>query len=248
MMILTRLGRKILQTAFFKGDDMHAFNEYLIENFGRPLNQLSDTGFGNVLMDSNAVMISLDEMAESLPNIKQEFKQHFASVDALLITENGGEFELYFIEFKNMNFNRNSDRLMSKNLLNQCIFEIDKCEYGCEVLNDLRKCSKYLVDRHNVSMRSKPFDSLSVMYFFMKDYFEFESEQDCMKRLFELKKYFILVSRTESEFFPSKNRNNRKNSIINPLKFLNRLKPYHYDEISILSYEGFFKFMEMINS
>lgn len=106
---------------------MENFNQFLRTNFSSSLKDLSKTEFENNLIDSDAILIDLDLMARKLPEFNSKFKTIFASADSLLITKKCGKFQLYFIEFKNIDFNDKNDRLMSKYILNSCISKMKQC-------------------------------------------------------------------------------------------------------------------------
>lgn len=223
---------------------MEDFYQFLKSNFSSSITELSKTSFDNSLVENDCMLINLDEMSQKLPKFNSGIKTIFASADALLIRKNGDEFNLFFIEFKNIDFSDNKDRLMSKYILDECIGKMELCHHNCMHVDELSMCSKYLTDRYNVSLRSKPVDSISLIYHFMEYFFDGMSKT----KLFNFNKYFILVSRTKIEYNHLKNKNNKNNSIIAPLSFLSRLVPYYYDDVLVLSEKNFSGFLEMLNN
>ena len=73
----------------------------------------------------------------------------------------------------------------------------------------------------------------------MKEYYEIENDEDACNKLFNTDKFFFLVSNTESQYNPYKNKSNRQNTIIKPLDFLKRFEPYHYDAVFAVNESGF---------
>jgi len=128
-----------------------------------------------------------------------------------------------------------------KNYLKQ----MKKCKHNCEIYDDVEKLSEYLVDISHVSLRSKPSDSLSLFFHVMKNFYTEEDDEIneiYIKKLFECDKFFFLVSNTQAQYLPFKNKNNRQNTIIKPLNFLKRFEPYHYKMVFAVNKSGFDKY------
>ena len=131
---------------------------------------------------------------------------------------------------------------------------MEMCEHDCSIGIEIKKCSEELVDKSFAKLKTKPYDSLSIISFYMNDFFKDKSSEDCVEELFHIKKYYILVSKTKGQYNPimdiinpngpKKNKSNRNNNITKPLRFMTRLRPYHYDNIANINSDGF---KELIN-
>ena len=220
---------------------MHKFKNYLLEKYGKSIKELSETEFGNRLLDYDFQMISWDDVAEDFLNINDDFNNKFSSADALYILEKEDKVQLFFFEFKNIDYSNPEDYQMSKFHLNKCIEKIGDCPNDCKFYDEIKKYAERLVDESNVSLRSKPSDSLSLFYFMMINFFTVNDERDnnCKEKLFNLDKFFFLVSNTQQQYFFNKNKSNRHNSIVKPLSFLKRFEPYHYDMVFSINQSGF---------
>ena len=219
---------------------MQNFKKYLLNKYGKSIKELSETEFGNNLLDYDFQMISWDDVAEDFLNYNNDFNDKFSSVDALYILEKEDKVQLFFFEFKNVNYSIPEDYQMSKFHLNKCIKKMKDCPNDCKLYDDIEKFSERLVDESNVSLRSKPSDSLSLFYFMMNYFFsDGEIDNNCKEKLFKIDKFFFLVSNTEQQYYFNKNKNNRYNTIVRPLSFLKRLEPYHYDMVFSINTSGF---------
>ena len=84
-------------------------------------------------------------------------------------------------------------------------------------------------------------------YFFyiMKDFYKSDKDNEdneneiFIEKLSKCDKFFFLVSKTESQYLPFKNINNRQKSIIGPLSFLKKLEPYPYMMAFAVNKRGF---------
>lgn len=217
---------------------MHDLKIYLENKFGKPLNEISKTEFDNTLIDKKLEMISWDDAAEYFNKINDEFREEFSTADGLYIIEKENKNQLFFFEFKNINFSEKSDRQMGLFHLKNYLKQMKECEHDCDIYEDLEKISEYLVDISNVTIRSKPSDSISLFYQFMKEHYKIDDDEACDK-LFKTEKFFFLVSNTESQYIPFKNKSNRQNTIIKPLDFLKRFEPYHYKMVFAVNQSGF---------
>ena len=121
---------------------MQDLNNYLMENFGKPSNEIAKTEYDNTVIDKEFNMISFDDVAEDFDKRNNEFNDKFSSADGLLI-------------------------------------------------------------------------------------------------IFETEKFFFLVSKTQAQYIPFKNKSNRQKTIIQPLSFLKRFEPYHYNMILAVNKNGF---------
>lgn len=225
---------------------MHDLNNYLLRKYGKSIKELSETEYGNKLIDYDFQMISWDDVAEDFLKVNNEFNEKFSSADALYILEKEDKVQLFFFEFKNINYSSIEDSQMSKFHLNKCIDKMKFCSNDCEVYEDIKKHAEKLVDIAHVSLRSKPSDSISLFYHVMKNFFKDnynEKEDLCKEKLFKIEKFFFLVSNTHQQYAPfHKNKSNRYNNIVKPLSFLKRFEPYHYKMVFSVNDNGFHDF------
>lgn len=226
---------------------MHYLKSYLLQKYGKSVKELSNTEFGNNLLDYDFEMISLDDVAEDFLKFDKEFTEKFSSADALYILEKEDKIQLFFFEFKKINYSNIEDRQMSKFHLNKCIEQMENCTNGCELYEDIKKHAEKLVDISHVSLRSKPSDSISLFYNIMKNYFENkdsgDAEEKYIEKLFNMEKFFFLVSPTQAQYISfKKNKSNRYNNIIGPLSFLKRFEPYHFKMVFAVNDNGFHEF------
>lgn len=235
---------------------MQDFIDYLYENFGQSAERLAKTSEDNPLFEFDVQMIDLDEMAKQLQKSDRIYRGNdFATSDALFISNVDGEIVFHFIEFKNVDYGDVKDLKMSKYWLEECLSEMSKCEHECFIddkTNDIYKSKfpKYLVDRYNVSLRAKPFESISLVYLYLK---QFKSLDDdfCRNFLFDIDKKFYLVSKT-NKFLNHPFNKNKSNvhmaKMIGPFKPLTRLYPYHYSFARAISDDVFKEyFVDFIN-
>lgn len=218
---------------------MQDFKNYLMENFGKSVSEISSTEFDNVLVDKDFKMISWDDVATYFHENNDEFKHKFSSADGLYILEKDNKTQLFFFEFKNIDYSNDKDRQMSLYHLKNYLKQMNECDAECEIHDDIEKVSEYLVDVSHVSIRSKPSDSLSLFYYMMKEYYDLKDDESGIKKLFEADKFFFLISNTPAEYRPFKNKSNRKDTIIEPLNFLKRFEPYHYKMVFAVYKTGF---------
>lgn len=220
---------------------MQDLKEHLMKKFKKPISEISRTEFGNVLINKDDKMISWDDVATYFNETNDEFKDKFSTADGLFMRKKENKTQLFFFEFKNNDYSNVEDRQMSLFHLKNYLKQMKECENDCEIYDDIEKLSEYLVDKSHVSLRTKPYDSLSLFFHVMKDFYKTDDEK-CIENLFECDKFFFLVSNTKSEYLPFKNVNNRQNSIIRPLSFLKRLEPYHYKMAFAVNKKGFDRF------
>ena len=222
---------------------MHELTNYLMEKYGKSIKELSKTEFENELLDNDFQMISWDDVAEDFLKFNEDFDEKFASADALYILEKEDKIQLFFFEFKNMNYSTIEDSQLSKFHLNNCIDKMKHCNKECEIYNEIKEHAERLVDKSNVSLRSKPSDSLSLFYHVMKNFLKdkySKTDDECKEKLFKIDKFFFLVSKTQQQYAPfNKNKSNRYNTIVRPLTFLKRFEPYHYKMIFSVHETGF---------
>ena len=225
---------------------MEDFINYLTEHFGETAEKLAKTSQDNPLFDFDMQMIDLDKMAKQLPKLNGIYRgNQFATADALFISHENNELTFHFIEFKNVDYENERNLKMSKHWLEQCLSKMDECEHECFIndkTSDIYKSKflKYLVDKYNVSLRAKPFESISLIDIYLK---MFKSIDDEFSRnyLFNIKKNFYIVSKTNKFLnHPHKNMSNvHMANMIGPFKALTRLYPYHYSMARAISDDVF---------
>lgn len=236
---------------------MDSFKKYLLDKFGDTAKNLSKSDDGNCLVDDTCFMISLDKLSTELFNSHAEIKEKYASTDALYIVKRNNSFEFYFFEFKGKDFNSEEDKLQYLSKLKEHINEMENCEHDCEISKEIKKCSKELSDKSFLKLKIKPYDSLALIYFSMNDFFKSKSSKECVKELCNIKKFYILVSRTDGQYNPNlidltnpnsskKNKSNR-NNITKSLLFMKRLIPYHFDNVANLNSKNFKNLIHDLN-
>lgn len=216
---------------------MNSFKESILKEYGKSITELSKTGNENFLLNDEFVMVSLDDMASNL--LKSDI---LATTDALFINEKNGEF--HFIEFKNVDFSIKKDRLMAKYHLNKAMKFINNCEHGCPLVNDKSNFHKYLVDKYKLALRTKPFDSISLVYAYLCDYYG--NDKLAKEKLDNVKKYFWLVSKTTYEVnnpFSKNRQNNHRRNKKEFFNFLSKLKPYFYLDVFAVNINTFQHFI-----
>ena len=107
---------------------------------------------------------------------------------------------MHFIEFKNLDYEDTKDLKMSKYWLDKCLKQMKNCEKDCFINDKTSNISKsnfhkYLVDKNDVSLRVKPFESISLVFLYLK-LFKSDDEEYCKNFLFNIPKYYYLVSKT----------------------------------------------------
>ena len=230
---------------------MEDFINYLTKHFGKSTEKLAKTSEDNHLFDFDFQMIDLDKMAVQLPKLNSIYNgNQFATADALFISKENNEYTFHFIEFKNVDYEKEKDLKMSKYWLEECLSKMDECEHECFINDETSdiyksKFSKYLVDEYNVSLRAKPYESISLIDIYLK---MFKSVDDEFSRnyLFNIKKNFYIVSKTNKFLnHPHKNMSNvQMAKMIGPFKALTRLYPYHYSMARAISDDVFKEYIQ----
>ena len=236
---------------FFKVIFMEDFINYLTENFGETAEKLAKTSEDNSLFDFDLHMINLDKMARHLPKLNSIYNNNqFATADALFISKEDGEFTFHFIEFKNVDYEKEKDVKMSKYWLEECLKKMDECEHECFIndkTSNIHKSnfSKYLVDKYQVSLRGKPYESISLIDIYLKMFKQIDDEFS-RNFLFNIKKNFYIVSKTDKFLnHPHKNVSNvHMVKMIGPFKALTRLYPYHYSMARAISDDVFKEYIQ----
>lgn len=208
----------------------------LLNIYGDSITVLSSTNNKNpLILNDEIAMVNLDKIGEEY---KIDSKQ-YATSDALFITEGDENVKFYFIEFKNIDFESEKDRLMSNFYLKKCIKEMETCEYKCSFIKDLKKIKKHLIDKYQISLRMKPYESISLVGVLIKNYYKKLNDEEIKELLFKAEKNFIIVSKTRTEYNPyAKNKSNRRN-VMKYFSFIGRLVPYHYKNVLIVNEKGF---------
>ena len=207
---------------------MQDLKEHLMKKFEKPVSEISKTEFGNIVINKEYKMISWDDVATYFNETNDEFEDKFSTADGLFMRKKENKTQLYFFEFKNNDYSNIEDRQMSLFHLKNYLKQMKECEQDCEVYEDLKKISKHLVDKSHVSLRTKPYDSLSLFFYIMKDFYKSDKDNEdneneiFIEKLSKCDKFFFLVSKTESQYLPFKNINNRQKSIIGPLSFFKK--------------------------
>lgn len=212
-----------------------------MKKFGKPVGEISKSSFDNVLIDKNFKMISWDDVASYFKEKNDEYNEKFSTADGLFIHKNENKTQLFFMEFKNIDYSNVEDRQMSLFHLKMYLKQMKECEHGCDIYEDFENISKYLVDISHVSLRTKPYDSLLLFFHIMKDFYksDYDENEIFIEKLFECDKFFYLVSNTDFQYLPFKNINNRQKTIIRPLSFLKRLEPCYYKMALAVNKKGF---------
>lgn len=217
--------------------NMDSFKQGLAK-YNKTITELSKTGENNVLLENDFEMISLDDMSSDLV----EFKDNkLSTADALFIDDKN---MFHIIEFKNINFNNEKDRLLSKFYLNHAIKVIDSCEHNCKLYNHESKFHKYLIDKSKLALRLKPVESLSLLYHYLCKY---DDEENSKKTLFNIKKKYWLVSKTGSDLnnpFSKNKQNNRRRNNKQRFSYLIKFKPYFYLDVHAINDKDFEKVLK----
>ena len=98
---------------------MHDLKSYLHEKYGKPTHEISKAEFGNILIDKELKMISWDDAADEFHKTNSEFKEKFSTADGLIIIEKEDKNQLFFFEFKNLDYSNEKDKQMAKYRLNK---------------------------------------------------------------------------------------------------------------------------------
>lgn len=226
---------------------MQDLSDYLMENFGKPSNEISKTEYDNTVIDEEFNMISFDDVAKDFNERNNQFNGKFSSADGLIIIKKENTNQIFFFEFKNIDYSNKEDRQLGIFHLKEYLKQMKECNQDCEVYDKINKISKELVDKSYLSLRSKPSDSISLLYYIMEDFYKKNNNEMCINKLFNSRKIFFLVSKTQSQYTSFKNKSNRENTIIRPLDFLKRFEPYHYNMVLAVNKNGFDRYFHKRN-
>lgn len=215
---------------------MQKLYNHLKKEYGDKITKLSSTSENNQFIINEGVLVSLDKLKKDYQNNKD---YEFTSSDALFIKKHeNGNFQIYFFEFKKLDPTSKEDWGMSKTRLQKCIDKMKNCE-KCAFIEEIKGCEEKLVDKYQLSLRSKPFDSMSLLYHVIMDFYPDMKDYECKKLLLKCDKYFYIISETSQEWSSTpKNKSNRR-KITGILSILDRLKPYYYNEVFSVSENGF---------
>lgn len=134
------------------------------EKFYKKISEISKNENGDILIENDFEMYSLDEMCWDCELLEGYTPK---TVDALFYKESlSGEFTLYIIEFKFHNFNDPSAKRMLAALSKEVNDKKSKKDYGClspKYKKYLRKINNYYGDEVEFSLILKPVESLNVV-------------------------------------------------------------------------------------
>ena len=82
---------------------------------------------------------------------------------------------------------------MSEYYLEKSIEHINNCEHDCSFANHESKYHKYLVDRYKLSLRTKPIESITLIYYYLCNYLG--DSESAKEKLFKKKNNMILIGR-----------------------------------------------------
>ena len=104
-----------------------------------------------------------------------------------------------------------------------------------------------MVDKYQLALRTKPFDSISLIYDYLCNYCG--DDKLAKENLVNVKKYFWLVSKTNYEFnspFLKNRQNNHRRNKKEFFNFLSKLKPYFYSDVFAVSTSTFQDFINKL--
>ena len=229
---------------------MKSFISFLEANYSQPIEKLSKTDAGTIILRSNFPMIDLEAMGKELPKIQSKFRGNdFSSADSLLIRKIDDEYVFQLFEFKNLNFNNEEDKDMAKFHLKNCILKMEKDPRNMEYIKCLSKIRNKLVDKSHISFRTKPFESLSIIYIFY-NHLSDDDSNTCKKTLSDIEKHYFIVSNSSSTWNSpfAKNKSNNQRRIHQCFKFLPRMTPYFYEGTHAISLKEFENYINNIEN
>lgn len=149
-------------------EDFIGFLNKLDKRFLMPASEISRSHTGNkdVLVDSNIAMYSLDDICAESRALKDNLPK---TTDALWYKIENGKLTLYIIEFKFFNVDGDDSSYKFLNLLHDKLTQLNKPKdyYSDKAISDafLKRYAEVknaLVDKVEVSLRLKPYETLMV--------------------------------------------------------------------------------------
>ena len=91
------------------------------------------------LLKQSGFKISWDDVAKYFNTTTKEFRGQFSSADGLYIIEKENKTQLFFFEFKNIDYSNNKDSQISIFHLKNYLKQMKGCEHDCKIHDKIKK-------------------------------------------------------------------------------------------------------------
>jgi len=200
-----------------------------LNEYKKSVTALSKTDSGNLYITDDTLMFDWDSIAESYGFDKS------SSVDAIYCSFENGELTLYFFEFKKHDlYDKYFD---AKKQLEDYINDLEKCIFCFGYSQKVKKIKKKLVSKQIISLKTKPIESLILLYDILNK-LGIKPEEIINIR----KEYYILSKTPIKGNLANFHRKGRSKEIFG---FIDKIKPFPFAEVQPINE---ITFLSLINN
>lgn len=189
--------------------------DYELKEYKKSVTALSKTDAGNLYITDDTLMFDWESIGKSYG-----FDES-SSVDAIYCSFENGELTLYFFEFKKHDlYDKYFD---AKKQLEDYINDLEQCIFCLGYPQRVRKIKKNLVSKKIISLKTKPIESLILLYNILNE-LEIKPEE-----IVNIRKEYYIVSETPINGNPTNfHRKGRSKEIFG---FIDKIKPFPFAEV-----------------
>lgn len=193
-----------------------------LSNYKQPVTILSKTDENEFISDDTE-MFNWDIISDRYG------KNNPQSVDAIYFSLENNVLTMYLFEFKNISL---YDKFFdAKKQLEDCINDLERCDFCCDYAGQIRKVKKKLVSKKVISLKTKPLESLILLHNVFNE-FGISSEE-----IIKIRKEYYVVSKTPSRGNKSNwHRRGRNRELFG---FIDNMCPFPFSRISHLNEKTF---------
>ena len=199
-------------------------------DYKQPVTILSKT-------DENEFIVDDTEMFDWDMVSKIYGKNNPQSVDAIYFSLKNKVLTLYLFEFKKISL---YDKIFdAKKQLEDCINELENCDFCCHYAGQIRKVKKNLVSKKVISLKTKPLESLILLHNVFNE-FGISSEE-----IVKIRKEYYVVSKTPLSGNKSNwHRQGRSRELFG---FIDDMCPFPFSQINHLNEKTFLSLIDDLN-
>ncbi len=199
-------------------------------DYKQPVTILSKT-------DENEFIVDDTEMFDWDRVSKIYGKNNPQSVDAIYFSLKNKVLTLYLFEFKKISL---YDKIFdAKKQLEDCINELENCDFCCHYAGQIRKVKKNLVSKKVISLKTKPLESLILLHNVFNE-FGISSEE-----IVKIRKEYYVVSKTPLSGNKSNwHRQGRSRELFG---FIDDMCPFPFSQINHLNEKTFLSLIDDLN-
>lgn len=199
-------------------------------DYKQPVTILSKT-------DENEFIVDDTEMFDWDRVSKIYGKNNPQSVDAIYFSLKNKVLTLYLFEFKKISL---YDKIFdAKKQLEDCINELENCDFCCHYAGQIRKVKKNLVSKKVISLKTKPLESLILLHNVFNE-FGISSEE-----IVKIRKEYYVVSKTP--LGGNKSNWHRQGRSRELFGFIDDMCPFPFSQINHLNEKTFLSLIDDLN-